>query len=130
LISFSISEFICDSSPHRPRRADHRLPLFGTVGVWLVRTSALDADYILSPPCPTVKRIMPFLAPRKPAQELGSTPVSKVLDAVQAASCVTISSTDPRLKRVGTRQQYQMQISLSADHAGVHLRQQFPIDSK
>jgi hypothetical protein len=32
---------------------------------------------------------------------------------------VTISSTDPRLKRVGTRQQYQMQISLSADHAGV-----------
>lgn len=45
-------------------------------------------------------------------------PVSN-LDGVPAASFVSISSTDPRLKQVGTKQQYAMTISLSADHAGV-----------
>lgn len=50
----------------------------------------------------------------------GPLPVA-MLESVPAASFVTISSTDPRLKQVGTRQQYAMTISLSGDAAGVQV---------
>lgn len=42
----------------------------------------------------------------------------EITEGVQAASFVTISSTDPRLKRVGPSQ-YELTLSLSRDSAGV-----------
>jgi len=54
-----------------------------------------------------------------PVGNLNPRYVQEYLDGVPAASFVTISSTDPRLTQVGTKQQYAMTISLSADSGGV-----------
>src|ERR1035437_8446138 len=63
-------------------------PFFGRAGSAVHDgTSPLKTHVDLLPPCLTVKRIMPFLAPRKPAGVGQRTRIQQVLDAVQAASC-------------------------------------------